>query len=71
MDGTDRRTPDMTGKASKIDDPMKLYPRVGYHVYRKHLAELAGAAPKVAIYEGYIKTELRRLMELNPKIDEA
>ncbi len=54
-----KRAPDMTGKASEIDDPMALFARIGYRVY---LDWLKGEASPV--YAGWNKSECRRVAEL-------
>jgi hypothetical protein len=58
MGMSDRRTPDMSGKASEITDPMALFARIGYRAY---LAWRDGPSP---LYEGFSLTEMRRLAEL-------
>src|SRR3712207_3646482 len=44
-----RRTPDMTGEASEIDDPMLLYVRIGFRIY---LAYRDGARSPEELYKG-------------------
>jgi hypothetical protein len=55
-----RTTPDMSGNARDIDDPMKLYARIGYRTY---LAWRREDSPQ-ALYEGFNRTELRRVAKL-------
>jgi hypothetical protein len=75
-----RRTPDMTGKVSDINDPHRLYEMIGYRVYLKWREGNFDSARSVAewrehgpdatgasIYDGYIDAALRRLGELNPQ----
>lgn len=50
-------TPDMTGRAADIADPILLFQRIGY---RRYLIYRDGPNP---FYEGFIKAELRRLAE--------
>jgi hypothetical protein len=55
-----RRTPDMAGNASDIDDPMTLFARIGYRTYLAwHRGEHAEA-----LYEGFNLMALRRVAEL-------
>jgi hypothetical protein len=54
-------TPDMTGKASEIDDPQRLFARIGYRVY---LAWRDGDESKAELYARYNEAEMRRLLEL-------
>jgi hypothetical protein len=58
------RTPDMSGKASEITDPIQLCARLGYHVYVRHQAEQVGETSKVTLYDGYIASEIRALTAL-------
>jgi thiol:disulfide interchange protein len=53
----ERMTPDMTGKASEITEPLKLFARIGYPTY---LAWRDGDQSPSSLYEGFIVTELRR-----------
>ena len=55
-----KATPDMTRPASEIDNPVELYARIGYRVY---LAWRSGDEPH-RLYDGFNRTELRRLAEL-------
>jgi hypothetical protein len=59
-----RLTPDMSGKASEIDDPIHLYARIGYRIF---LAYRDGARSPEELYKGYNEAELKRLLELHPK----
>jgi hypothetical protein len=54
------KTPDMTGKAADITDPMWLYERIGYRTYLIHKAGPGGNK----FQESWRKSELRRLLEL-------
>ena len=57
---SNRTTPDMTGNASDIDDPITLFARIGYRTYLAwHKGEYAEA-----LYEGFNLTALRRVAEL-------
>jgi hypothetical protein len=58
-----KRTPDMTGKASEIDDPILLYARIGYRIF---LAYRDGARSPEELYKGFNEAELKRLLELHP-----
>jgi hypothetical protein len=58
-----RRTPDMTGKAGEIDDPIQLYARIGYRIF---LAYRDGARSPDELYKGFNEAELKRLLELHP-----
>jgi hypothetical protein len=58
-----RLTPDMTGKASEIDDPILLYARIGYRIYLAYRDE---ARSPEELYKGFNEAELRRLLELHP-----
>jgi hypothetical protein len=58
-----RRAPDMTGKASEIDDPIQLYARIGYRIF---LAYRDGARSPEDLYKGFSESELKRLVELHP-----
>ena len=59
-----RLTPQMSGKASDIDDPIQLYARIGYRIF---LAYRDGARSPEELYKGFNETELKRLLELHPK----
>jgi hypothetical protein len=63
-----RRTPDMTGKASEIDDPRQLYERIGYRVF---LAYRDGARSPQELYRGFQEAELKRLLELDRETGHA
>lgn len=54
----------MTGKASEIDDPLRLYARIGYRVF---LAYRDGARSPEELYKGFSEAELKRLLELHPR----
>jgi len=56
-----RMTPDMTGKASEITDPILLFARIGYRTY---LAWRDGEQSPATLYTGFNLAELRRLREL-------
>lgn len=51
-----RTTPDMTGNARDIDDPLLLYARIGYRTY---LAWRREDAPQ-DLYKGFNRAELQR-----------
>jgi len=51
-------TPDMQGAARTIDDPGRLYARIGYRVWREHQRGEPG------FYAGHNAADLRRLDEL-------
>jgi hypothetical protein len=55
-----RRTPDMTGKASEITDPIHLFARIGYRTYLAW-RDGAGSPP---LYEGFNQAELRQVDRL-------
>jgi hypothetical protein len=55
-----RTTPDMTGNARDIDDPMTLFARIGYRTYLAwHRGDYAQT-----LYEDFNLMELRRVAEL-------
>jgi hypothetical protein len=56
-----RMTPDMTGKASEITDPILLFARIGYRTY---LAWRDGDQSPSTLYTGFNLAELRRVREL-------
>jgi hypothetical protein len=56
-----RKTPDMTGKAADITDPLLLFARIGYRVYLTW-RESDGVAPP--LYQTWNQAELRRVHEL-------
>ena len=56
-----RTTPDMTGKASEITDPILLFARIGYRTY---LAWRDGEKSPSKLYGGFNLAELRRVQEL-------
>ena len=53
--------PDLGRKASEIDDPVVLYTRIGYRTW---LIFRDGESAKSRMYEGFNRTDLRRLSEL-------
>ena len=55
-----RKTPDMTGKAAEITDPLALFARIGYRTY---LAWRDGA-DSPPLYGGFNQAEMRRVHEL-------
>jgi hypothetical protein len=57
---SNRATPDMSGNASDIDDPITLFARIGYRTYEAwHKGEHAES-----LYEGFNLITLRRVAEL-------
>jgi hypothetical protein len=56
-----RTTPNMTGKASEITDPILLFARIGYRTY---LAWRDGDQSPSALCEGFNLAELQRVQEL-------
>lgn len=58
---TKRTTPDMTGKAGEITDPILLFARIGYRTY---LGWRDGDKSPSTLYEGFNLAELRRVREL-------
>jgi hypothetical protein len=59
-----KNTPEMSGKASEIDDPNLLYGRIGYRIF---LAYRDGARSPKDLYKGFNEAELKRLVELHPR----
>lgn len=53
-------TPNMNGKAADIDNPILLMERIGYRTY---LMWRDPDSPR-SLYEGFNKTDLRRIREL-------
>ena len=58
---SERKTPDVTRKASEITDDLLLYSRIGYRVF---LAWEKGEQSLADFYAGYNNAELRRIKEL-------
>lgn len=50
-----RRSPDLKGRASEIEDAQLLYARIGYRIYLKYRD---GARSPADLYDGYIEAEL-------------
>lgn len=70
MPTTTRRTPDMTGKAAEIDNPMTLYARIGYRVF---LAYQKGDVYDISdpARQGHAMAELKRLAELHKESEDS
>ena len=57
-------TPDMEGSAASITDPNLLFARIGYQLVLAREAADRGETDKVAMYEGYVDSEVRAVRKL-------